>query len=52
MYQVPEYIAGLFNYRENFVPVVDCQLTQNTPCKNSLSTHIIIVNYPVSTNGH
>ncbi|PSF35279.1 chemotaxis protein CheW [Aphanothece hegewaldii CCALA 016] len=51
LYQVPDYVAGLFNYREKFVPVVDlCQLIQNKPSLSCLSTRIIIVNYPTSTN--
>jgi len=42
----PEYVAGLFNYRGQIVPVIDlCFLIQGTPCRRYLSTRIIIVNY-------
>jgi chemotaxis-related protein WspB len=48
IYQAPDYIAGLFNYRGSFVPVVDLrQLIQGQSCHSCLSTRIIIVNYPV-----
>lgn len=46
VYQVPEYIAGLFNYRGAIVPVIDlCQLIQKQPSRPFLSTRIIMVNY-------
>ena len=42
----PAYIAGLCNYRERAVPVVDlCQLLQDQPCQEQLSTRIILVDY-------
>jgi chemotaxis-related protein WspB len=47
IYQAPDYVAGLFNYRGSFVPVVDLrQLIQSQSCHSCLSTRIIIVNYP------
>jgi len=46
VYQVPEYIAGLFNYRGAIVPVIDlCQLIRKQPSRPFLSTRIIMVNY-------
>jgi chemotaxis signal transduction protein len=46
LYHVPDYVAGLFNYRGKFIPVIDLsQLLQATPCHLCLSTRIVIVNY-------
>ncbi|MDY0038966.1 MAG: chemotaxis protein CheW [Desulforhabdus sp.] len=43
----PDYVAGLFNYRGNIVPVVDlCALIGSAPCEPLLSTRIILVEYP------
>jgi chemotaxis-related protein WspB len=40
----PEYVAGLLNYRGEHVPVIDlCQLINSEPCRNSLTTRIILV---------
>lgn len=40
-------IKGLFNYRGQPTPVIDlCQLFEQRPCSNNLSTRIVIVNYP------
>ncbi len=45
---VPEYLAGLFNYRRTILPVIDlCHLIQGTPSRPILSTRIIIVKYPI-----
>lgn len=42
--RAPEYVAGIFNYRGTIVPVIDlCQLTQDRPCDNCLSTRILLV---------
>jgi hypothetical protein len=42
----PDYVAGLFNYRETVVPVIDlCHLTQKRPCLKHLSSRIILVDY-------
>lgn len=44
---VPEYVAGLFNYRGVILPVIDlCHLIQGTPSRSHLSTRIIIVKHP------
>jgi len=44
VHQVPEYVAGLFNYRGLVLPVIDlCHLIQGTPSRSYLSTRIIIV---------
>lgn len=43
---VPAYIAGLFNFRGEPVPVVDLgQLLGGAPCPAHLSTRIILVPY-------
>jgi chemotaxis-related protein WspB len=42
----PNYVAGVFNYRGQIVPVIDlCQLIQGRACHAHLSTRIILVNY-------
>jgi chemotaxis-related protein WspB len=52
LHHVPDYVAGLFNYRGKFIPVIDLsQLLQATPCHLCLSTRIIIVNTFFSTVG-
>ena len=44
---VPEYVAGLFNYRGVVLPVIDlCHLIQGIPSRSYLSTRITIVKYP------
>jgi len=46
---VPDYIAGVFNYRGNLVPVVDlCRLLHHTDCRFRFSTRIMMVYYPTS----
>ena len=51
LHQIPEYVAGLFNYRGAIVPVIDlCQLIQNHPSLSCLSTRIITVNYVEKEN--
>lgn len=45
--QVPEYIVGVFRYREQMVPVVDLsQLISGKPSTPHLSTRIILVEHP------
>lgn len=47
IHQVPQYVAGLFNYRGTIVPVIDlCHLIRGNPSKLSMSTRIIMVGYP------
>ncbi|MBD2206463.1 purine-binding chemotaxis protein CheW [Calothrix sp. FACHB-1219] len=47
VHHVPEYVAGLFQYRGAIVPVIDlCHLIRGTPSRFCLSTRIIIVSYP------
>ncbi|MBD2694824.1 chemotaxis protein CheW [Anabaena catenula] len=47
VHHVPEYVAGLFQYRGAIVPVIDlCHLIRGTPSRFCLSTRIIMVNYP------
>jgi chemotaxis-related protein WspB len=43
---VPDYVAGVFNYRGQIVQVVDlCELIQGISSRLRFSTRIIIVNY-------
>src|SRR4051794_23463321 len=43
----PKGVAGMFNYHGRPVPAIDlCELTQNRPSDERLSTRIIMVNYP------
>jgi chemotaxis-related protein WspB len=47
IHHVPEYVAGLFNYRGVILPAIDlCHLIQGTPSRSHLSTRIMIVKYP------
>ncbi|MCJ8279706.1 MAG: chemotaxis protein CheW [Rivularia sp. ALOHA_DT_140] len=42
----PEYIAGIFNYRGQIVPVIDlCQLMRDKPCCEHFSTRIILIKH-------
>ncbi|MFC1845002.1 chemotaxis protein CheW [Thermodesulfobacteriota bacterium] len=48
----PAHVAGLMNYRGEGIPVVDlCQLIDNSPFEDVLSTRIIIVSYPIKNLG-
>ncbi len=45
----PVCVCGLFNYRGQHVPVIDlCRLINDTPCSNSFTSRIILVNYPLA----
>jgi chemotaxis-related protein WspB len=45
--RAPAYVAGVFRYRGQLVPVLDlCQLMQGQPCPVRLSTRILLVHYP------
>jgi chemotaxis-related protein WspB len=47
----PEYIAGVFNYRGEIVPVIDlCQIIHERASRQNLSTRIILVQYWGSKN--
>ncbi len=47
--QAPACIAGLFNYRSRHVPVIDlCQLIKHSRCKDSFTTRIILVQFPLA----
>lgn len=50
----PGYVAGLFNYHGDIVPVIDlCSLFHGEPCTQCLGTRIILVSYPgVQNNMH
>jgi chemotaxis-related protein WspB len=42
----PLYLTGLFNYRGTIVPVVDLSaLLYGEPCRQALSTRIVLVDY-------
>jgi chemotaxis-related protein WspB len=44
----PAYVAGLFNYRGELVPVIDLrQLTRDQPCSPHMTSRIMLVNYPL-----
>jgi len=48
--RAPNYIAGLFNYRGQHVPVIDlCQLIHHSNCTDSFTTRIILVSFPLAT---
>lgn len=50
--QAPAHIAGLFRYRGRVVPVIDlCALIGNGPCRDHLSTRIILVDFPAGATG-
>lgn len=43
----PEYVAGLLHYRGAIAPVIDVSaLAVGTPCRERLSTRIVVVDYP------
>jgi chemotaxis-related protein WspB len=51
VHHVPDYVAGLFNYRGTIVPVIDlCHLIQGKPSRSFLSTRIIMVDYIAKNN--
>ena len=44
----PQCVTGLFNYRQDVVPVVDLSsMLAGVPAQNNLSTRIILVDYPI-----
>ena len=46
--RAPEPLAGMFTYRGRVVPVIDLGLLiDGTPCRDRLSTRIILVRYPL-----
>jgi chemotaxis-related protein WspB len=48
LYQAPEYVAGVFNYRGRIVPAIDlCFIIRGDCCRRCLSTRIMMVNYPM-----
>lgn len=47
----PDHIAGVLNYRNSIVPVIDlCHLIRGTPCQVCYSTRIVIVNYSAANS--
>lgn len=50
---VPDYVAGVFNYRGTIVPIIDlCYLIQGTACRSRFSTRIIMVKHITKDGGH
>lgn len=48
----PEYVAGLFDYRGDLVPVIDlCGLVQHQACCRHMTSRIILVQYPLPGGG-
>lgn len=48
----PDYVTGLMNYRGDGIPVIDlCQLIDNVPFEDALSTRIIVISYPIKNEG-
>jgi chemotaxis-related protein WspB len=46
--RAPEYVSGVFNYRGIQVPVIDlCRLVYGQSCRDSFTTRIILVHYPL-----
>lgn len=44
--KAPKYIAGVFNFRDVSVPVIDlCFLLKNSHCNNHFSTRIVLIEY-------
>jgi chemotaxis-related protein WspB len=50
--RAPRYVAGLLDYRGRHVPVIDlCQVLTDRACRNTFTTRIIIVDYPLAQRG-
>ncbi len=50
--KTPAYIAGLFNYRGQHVPVIDlCRLVNSQDCSKRITTRMILVNFPLVAGG-
>lgn len=51
--QTPDFVAGLFNYRNVAVPVIDVsKMIGGVHVRRYLSTRIVIVNYPMKDGGN
>jgi chemotaxis-related protein WspB len=49
----PAYVAGLFNYRGQHVPIIDlCSVINNKRCGDSFTTRIILVDFPLASGGN
>ena len=49
----PAYVAGLFDYRGELVPVVDLRhLVQDEPCTRHMTSRIMLVDYPLPGDEH
>jgi len=45
---VPEFVIGLCNYRNTFVPIIDLNLLlHKQPCQPYMTSRILMVNYPL-----
>jgi len=48
--KAPEYIAGLFDYRGQHVPVIDLRmLLDGTPCRDFFTTRMILVRFTTAS---
>jgi chemotaxis-related protein WspB len=46
LHHAPNYMPGLFNYRNRLIPVLDlCYLIRGNPSSSHLSTRIILIHY-------
>lgn len=46
IHQVPNHVAGVFNYRSSIVPVIDlCILIKGESCRSRYSTRLIMAQY-------
>lgn len=44
----PNYMAGLFDYRGELVPVIDlCRMVQDQACNRHMTSRIMLVQYPL-----
>jgi chemotaxis-related protein WspB len=49
---VPDYVAGLFHYRDEHVPVLDlCKLIAGRYCEDSITTRVILVKLETPSDG-
>jgi chemotaxis-related protein WspB len=50
--RAPDYVAGLFSYRGQHVPVIDlCRVLKNRSCRDSFTTRTILVDFPLPGGG-
>ena len=48
----PDYVAGLFDFRGELVPVIDLRrLVEGQACRPHMTSRIMLVDYPLPTGG-